>query len=227
MIPGQISANDPKIKSRKCPICPKLFLSPLTLRAHIRTHTRELPNSCNICNKSFSHKQNLKAHKRRKHPKEETPSFFEENKVAKNHDFSEQRDISSQTSQYERHSPGSERQVISDDYTDIYEEWIAQHQIKSKLPVLKITEEDFCSEFTSIQGGYNHESEKETTKENDPSDIYEEWIAEHSITAEIPVLDLTEEDFFIENPAIQNIENIHIFETRKDDDSLAQQNDIT
>ncbi|XP_023239857.1 uncharacterized protein LOC111638389 [Centruroides sculpturatus] len=237
-----------------CKICKIIFENPSQLRIHLKSHSREL------------------------RPGEEIPSSSKESKVAKKYEFSEQTDISSDTSQYERHSPGSEKQVIKEDYTDIYEEWIAQNPITSKIPVLDITEEDFSSKITPIQyeecshgserettkrddtsdiyeewiaenpisskipvlditeedfsskitpipGGYTHESEKET-RGDDPSDIYEKWILEHSIIAEFPVLDLIEEDFFTENRQIQDIGSIHTSGTKEDDDSRSQQKDI-
>ncbi|XP_023213078.1 zinc finger protein 813-like [Centruroides sculpturatus] len=74
---SNISPKDPKIISRKCHICTKVFLSPAALKAHMRTHTKERPFSCNVCNGTSITKSNLNRHMRKIHSKKETPSCFE------------------------------------------------------------------------------------------------------------------------------------------------------
>ncbi|XP_023243064.1 zinc finger protein 813-like [Centruroides sculpturatus] len=74
---SKISPNDPKIMSRKCNFCSKLCASPAALRAHLITHTKERPFSCNFCNGTFTTKGNLNRHISNIHHKKETPSCSE------------------------------------------------------------------------------------------------------------------------------------------------------
>lgn len=52
-------------KPHKCPMCPKGFQQPGTLRDHIRTHSGEAPFLCSQCGKSFNNGSNLRQHVQR------------------------------------------------------------------------------------------------------------------------------------------------------------------
>ncbi|XP_023239902.1 zinc finger protein 454-like isoform X2 [Centruroides sculpturatus] len=71
---SKTSPNDPKIESRRCDICGKLFYCPAALRIHSRRHTKERPFFCKFCNCTFPYQTSLYKHIKRIHSKEETLS---------------------------------------------------------------------------------------------------------------------------------------------------------
>jgi len=56
-------------KMHPCDHCGKEFRAPIKLVEHIRTHTGEKPNKCDLCDKAFNKKESLKRHIQRVHLK--------------------------------------------------------------------------------------------------------------------------------------------------------------
>ena len=52
---------------RTCPHCGEFFRYPFDMKQHMRVHTGERPFGCDVCNKSFSRKDKLKAHQNNMH----------------------------------------------------------------------------------------------------------------------------------------------------------------
>ena len=52
---------------RTCPHCGEFFAYPSDMKQHMRVHTCEKPFGCDVCNKSFKWKANLKAHQKKMH----------------------------------------------------------------------------------------------------------------------------------------------------------------
>jgi uncharacterized Zn-finger protein len=48
-----------KDKTKKCPLCDKIFIKKYLLERHIRSHTGETPYKCGECGKGFTRKDRL------------------------------------------------------------------------------------------------------------------------------------------------------------------------
>ena len=59
------ASNDEK--PFKCTLCPKGFLTKITLQEHINTHTGERPNICSFCGIGFVNHSNRRMHERTVH----------------------------------------------------------------------------------------------------------------------------------------------------------------
>lgn len=53
-----------KDKTKKCPLCDKIFIKKYLLERHIRSHTGETPYKCGECGKGFTRKDRLQTHAR-------------------------------------------------------------------------------------------------------------------------------------------------------------------